>query len=138
MGKYDISRKTTVSEIKRLLEGARSEGNIYVIARIVLILRNRHCDDVFLSREERTTLLRSLRQIRAGRKVLANWIPIGYQTARFVMLARFLCNPDITLTEKDKARIKRAARYYKKNGDKHSMRQLESLVLTAEEIGLEL
>lgn len=136
--KYDLDDRTPVRVIKQRLAEARAEGRIYVIANIVRVLHWRGHSEIKLSDRELTDLRRALQSIRNGHKVLARWLPIGYQTARLISLIRQLSNRTVKVTRRDIQRIKRAVRFYKNNGDWHSRRQLRSLVLTARNIGLNI
>lgn len=138
MHKYDIGPTTPIRRIKKLLAEARTEDDIYVTARIVGVLRYRGCLDVDLYPYEKKSLRKALQKIRCGHKVLVHWLPIGYQTARLIWLTRQFSERKIVVTKRDIRRIRAAAGYYRKRGDKLSLRQLRSLVLTAKEIGLEI
>ena len=136
--KYDIDYSTPTSVVMEKLAEARAEGRIYVIANVVRVLRSRGCSEINLLSKERTTLLKALQSIRSGHKVLAHWLPIGYQTARFIYLTRLLSGRKVLVTKRDAERIKRAARFYRENDDKWNRRQLRSLVLTAKDIGINI
>lgn len=138
MRKYDLGKDTPISVVLQRLDDARAEGRIYVIANLVKVLRYRGRTDITLSPSERAILLRALRRIRGGKKVLPKWLPIGYQTARFIWLVRILVNSNVRVTKRDVKRIKMAARFYKENDSWHHRRQLRSLLLTARGIGLDI
>jgi hypothetical protein len=138
MAKYDIDNKTPTRKVKRLLKDARCEDRVYVIANLVRVLRHRGCSEICLSPTEQMKLRKALQSVRHGKKVLAKWLPLGYQTARLISLVRLHCNRKVVVTKRDKMRIHRAAAFYRKNIDWHNRRQLRSLILTAQEIGLEL
>ena len=136
--KYETSHNTPIRHIKKLLADARIENRIYVIANLVGILQHRGCKDVKLSHAEQTKLFNALQSIRKGKKVLAHWLPIGYETARFIRLTRHLTSYKVRVTERDADRIKRAAKFYRKHDNKHNRRQLRSLIRTAKDIGLKI
>ncbi len=136
--KYDIDEKTPTNIVWRMLSQARAEDKIYVVAGIVEVLKVRGYDLRLLHKEERK-LFKAIRDLRAGKKQLARWLPIGYQLARFIFHAKHLCGPlSVRVTEQDRRRIKRAADYYWRQNDYWSRRQLRSLVFTAKYIGVEL
>jgi len=136
--KYDLDHRTPLRLVRQRLAEARAEGRIYVIANIVRVLHYRGHPEINLSDRERVTLFKALQSVRAGRKVLAHWLPLGYQLARLLSLARRLSGRRIRLTRRDEKRIRHAARWYRNNDDWHNRRQLRSLVLTAKDIGLDI
>lgn len=135
---FTFGPKTPTGQVRKLLAAARCEGDIYIIGRIVAILRYRGCTDVTLNSSESRKLLRALQSVRAGKKVLARWLPIGYQTVRLIWLARLVTCRSVKVTKRDLDRIKRAANHYRKSDDPFAKRQLRSLIETAQAIGIEL
>lgn len=133
--KYDLDENTPIRVIRKRLKEARREDRIYVVARIIGVLQWQGCKDD-LTAEEKKSLLKNLKLVRGGHKVLANWLPIGYQIARFLMLVRGLSVKQVSPTKRDIDRIRRAAYCYKHKGDWHSRRQLRSLISTAKLIGI--
>lgn len=133
-----INEENSTQGILKRLRQVRKEKKIYVIANLVRVLQERDYKNATLSKKERKCLLETLRRVRSGEKVLASWLPIGYHTARFISLARLLCNQKIRVTKRDARRIKQAVRYYQKCNDWYSKRQLRSLLFTAKSIGLDL
>lgn len=135
--KFEIDSKTPISVIKRKLELARRMGQIYVIARIVEVLRQRGHLYEHLSKNEQGKLLSALHNARYGKKPLADWLPRGYQIARFLMLAMDLL-PErlVRVTKRDRRSIRLAGYCYLQTGDKWSIRQFHSLVRTTKVIGI--
>jgi hypothetical protein len=135
--KYDLDETVPTSVVRKRLREARKENRIYVIANILSVLKSRK-EKVSLTPTEKSELLGAVAELRKGRKQLARWLPLGYQLARFISLVNQLCGLKLKILPRDRARVKRAAAYYKKRGDWHSKRQLHSLMYTAKYIGIDI
>lgn len=137
--RYELNGKESISHIKRKLRQARKERRIYVIAHLVRILRYKGLVCIGLTKKEERCLIKALREARYGKKPLAEWLPRGYQIARFIFLVMLLMpERNIKVKRRDKVLIKETAKYYRKNWDRHSARQLKSLSQTARCIGVRI
>ncbi len=137
---FNFSSRTPVKQIKKDLRVARGRRNIYLTARVIQILRSRGIAS-FLSPREKDRLIKCLSQARYGTTTpLAQWIPRGYQIARFQMIIKDLY-PNQSLfqsTKRDVYLIKEALKQIRREKDKWISDQESSLIYTLQHLGISL
>lgn len=106
-----------------LLKKARASENIYIIARMVVMLRGQgHC--VELSEVEQDSILQCLNNARRGKGILG--LESGYELARWILICRHLFpEKEIEPTIDDTCMIQEACDSY---CDDRILKQVASLV----------
>ncbi len=123
-----------IQNLKDALYDARTEGDLYTIARTVMILQH-FGEEGALTKKEKKDLRKRLEQARAGETTLASWLPPGYVIARWLMLVKHFSPKAFKLTKKDKKLIKQAFDEYRQQGN---FFQMASLKQTCDAIGVTL
>lgn len=116
-----------------LLERAREEQDIYIIARVALMIRGRgHMAS--LTPAEHSVILQSLENARIRKGILG--LEAGYELARWLLICRYLFpEREIQPATEDVAMIQEACDSYI---DNRILKQVASLVHMRKELGIQI
>ncbi|PJE64920.1 MAG: hypothetical protein COU90_00175 [Candidatus Ryanbacteria bacterium CG10_big_fil_rev_8_21_14_0_10_43_42] len=114
-----------ICELTQKLTQARAESNLYVTARLVMVLQNMGVDEN-LYPKEKSTLPNSLNDCRDGSGLLPTYQ--GYEIARWHLLLKYYYG-DTKVTDTDAVLIQEVVDKYHADGNLY---QLASLKLTCD------
>lgn len=119
------------SQLFSLLEEARENQNIYLVARATLMLRG-HGQDVALSLHEEMAILQCLKKARNRKGILG--LEDGYELARWLLICRHLFpQKEIKPTSSDIKMIQQACDSYIND---RILKQVASLVHMRKELNI--
>lgn len=121
------------SQLFSLLEEARENHNIYLIARAALMISGRNYE-VTLTEEEKTEILKCLENARDRKGILG--LEDGYELARWLLICQYLFpEKEIRPSESDVTMIQQACDSYI---DDRILKQVASLVHMRKELNISI